>query len=84
MEIVNSNNTGFVSPCYIKMGECFMYRGEIWMRAKPAGFICNSRVMADVVNKGDCFAVNLRTGDFTAWRRDAQVSPIKVMIDPRG
>ena len=84
MQQVNMNTNGFVSPNTIEMGECFLYRGEIWMRAKPAGFICNTRVMADVVNKGDCFAVNLRTGDFTAWRRDAQVSPIKVMIDPRG
>ena len=84
MQQVNMNTNGFVSPNTIEMGECFLYRGEIWMRAKPDGYISNSRVMSSVVLKGDCFAVNLRTGNFTAWRSDALVSPIKVMIDPRG
>ena len=81
MQTVNSNTNGFVSPIDIAMGECFQYRGEIWMRAAPAGFIDNSRVMSKVIERGDCFAVNLRTGSFTAWHSDALVAPMKVLLD---
>lgn len=83
MREVNSNDNGFVTVPEIQVGECFRYRGEIWMRAVPAGYITNSSVLRKVTERGDAFAVNLKTGAFSAWRADAQVSPLNVLMDVR-
>ncbi len=77
------NDHGFVSPTSIPLGDCFRYRDELWMRAKPCGFINNSSVLKNVAERGDVFAVNLKNGAFTAWRSDALVAPVVVLLDVR-
>lgn len=32
------------------------------MKVKPTGFLLNSNVVGDVLNRGDCFVVDLSTG----------------------
>jgi hypothetical protein len=43
-------------------GEAFKSKGKLLMRVKPTQFLLNSTIVADVLNRGDAFVVNIETG----------------------
>jgi hypothetical protein len=46
----------------IEFGGCFHRTKTLMMRVKPTGFLLNSNVINENINKNNIFAVNLTTG----------------------
>ena len=46
----------------ISFGNVFSYKGKSLMRVKPTQFLLNSTLVADVLNRGDCFVVDMELG----------------------
>ena len=47
----------------VPFGSWFSYKGKILMRVKPVQFLLNSTLVTDVINRGDCFVVDMETGN---------------------
>ena len=60
----------------IKHGECFMSGGNKYMKIFPVTSLLNSTLIKDVIKRGDCFAVNLETGDFTVFPSTKNCIPL--------
>lgn len=65
----------------IRFGECFLYKGALFMRVKPTNFLTNSTLINDVINRGDCFFVDLSTGNVTAYKGDQVVTPVETFCE---
>lgn len=48
----------------------------ILMRVKVTGFLLNSNIVADVLNRGDCFVVNLEKGTLYVIAGDTEVTKL--------
>lgn len=64
----------------IKFHNCFTFKNEIFMRVKPTGFLLNSSLIGDVINRGDIFVVNLSKGTVRAFQGDIEVQECDVQI----
>ena len=60
----------------IHEGALFKYKGTVWMKAIPKGFITNSSVLKEVIKRGDGLAVSMQDGVVTAWTKVAIVEPL--------
>ena len=49
-------------------------RDKIVARVRPRGFLLNSNLVSDVLNRADCFVVNMTTGDLTIMKSSTQVT----------
>jgi hypothetical protein len=47
------------------MNKVFHYKGFLLMKCEPARCMFSSKMVRDVVNRGDVFVVNIRTGYLT-------------------
>jgi len=50
--------------------------GKILMKLKPTGFLLNSNIVADVLNRGDCFVVDMAKGTLYATSATQAVTPL--------
>ena len=48
--------------------------GKIVAKVRPRGFILNSNLVSDVLNRADCFVVNMTTGDLTIMKSTTEVT----------
>jgi len=48
--------------------------GRIIAKVRPRGFILNSNLVGDVLNRGDCFVVDMETGDLRVLSRNTTVT----------
>lgn len=46
------------------------------MKVKPTGFILNSSLVIDVLNRSDCFVINLHKGTMYSVPHDRKVEPV--------
>ena len=63
----------------IKYSECFMSGGNKYMKIFPVTSLLNSTLIKDVVKRGDCFVVNLETGDFTVFPSNKNCIPLNLV-----
>jgi len=49
---------------------------KIVMKVKPTGFLLNSSIVSDVLNRGDCFIVDLAKGTLYAVQSDRPVTKL--------
>jgi len=48
--------------------------GKIVARVRPRGFLLNSNLVSDVLNRADCFVVDMKTGDLTVMKSSTAVT----------
>ena len=48
--------------------------GKVIARVRPRGFLLNSNLVSDVLNRADCFVVNMTTGDLTIMKSTTDVT----------
>jgi hypothetical protein len=48
--------------------------GEIVAKVRPRGFLLNSNLVSDVLNRADCFVVNMENGDLTIMKSTTAVT----------
>jgi|LakMenEpi03Aug12_release.lakeMendotaPanAssembly.Ray.scaffolds.fasta_scaffold2010745_1 hypothetical protein len=53
------------APTYALPSVPFQYKDELYLRMVPSKRLFNSTTIWEVVNRGDFFAVSLKTGVFT-------------------
>lgn len=63
------------APTISKMpyGEVFKVNGKFLMRVKPTSFLLNSNLVGDVLNRGDCFIVDIEKGTLYISKGDTQI-----------
>ena len=76
MQINETRLDGKVEVSSVSYGELFRYKQKVWMKAYPHGFITKSSVLRAVMARGDFLAIEMGTGQVTAWRKDALVEPL--------
>lgn len=72
-EVKGNNKVTFAD---LQDGSLFKYNNGVWMKAFPHGFINNSSVLKEVLERGDGLAVEMKSGKVTAWTRTAAVQPL--------
>lgn len=55
-------------------GEIFKKAGKLLMRVKPTQFLLNSTLVADVLNRGDAFVINVETGTLYIMQGDEEIA----------
>lgn len=50
--------------------------GRLVMRVKPTGFLLNSNIIADVINRGDCFVTAVEKGTMYSMSGTTPVSRV--------
>lgn len=63
----------------ISHGNCaeIAHNHKIIMRVKPTGFLLNSNVIGDVLNRGDCLVVDMAKGTLYVMKLSTEVIPLK-------
>ena len=59
---------GFVTLSDILVGECFVVGGLPFMRIVPVKNLVRSTMVHEVLTRGDCFVLNLQSGQFTVMK----------------
>lgn len=54
--------------------------GKIIARVRPRGFILNSNLVSDVLNRGDCFVVDMETGDLKVLPSSVSITSHNLII----
>lgn len=57
----------------ISFGKCFLRKNKLLMRVKPIGFLLNSSLITDVINRGGVFVVDLETGVLSALNGEEEL-----------
>jgi hypothetical protein len=55
-------------------GEVLKIRDKYLMRVKPTQFLLNSTLVSNVLNRGDCFVVNMETGTLYILQGSEEIS----------
>jgi hypothetical protein len=55
-------------------GEVIKHNGKYLMKLKPTQWLLNSSLVADVLNRADCFVCNIETGTLYIMSGDKEVS----------
>lgn len=58
----------------IPAGTCFSYQSKTLMRLKATGFLLNSNLVADILNRADCLVADLEKGTVYIMEGSKEVS----------
>ncbi len=64
----------------IKIGHFFLRGNVVFMRVKPTGYMLNSNLVVDCINRNKIFVVNMETGTFYTVKGEEEVEPTKLRI----
>lgn len=73
LSITNFINSVKPTLATIPSGEIFDYGGRVYMKVHPTQSMFHSKMVTDVINRGDCFVVNLQTGTLTILQGNSSV-----------
>lgn len=62
-----------ISLSDVKYGQMVRYGEKYIIRVKPTQFLLNSTLVADVLNRGDCFVVNVESGTLYIMQKEMEV-----------
>lgn len=62
--------------------KAFIYKGEVYLRCIPGKALFRSTMVHEVVNRGDIFAMNVNTQEFTVISGKTQCTQVEVELGP--
>jgi len=69
-----------VTASQICPGQCFLHNDQIFMRVKPTGFLLNSTLINDLINRNEILRVNVQTGVMFITAGDTPVIPMDATV----
>lgn len=85
INIIEDKVDGSRSVCELPQGQAFRYpsyrKSSYWIVVRPHALLSDSRLMGDILKRGDCICVNLVTGQLRYWDGGAKVEPVTLSVE---
>lgn len=80
LELITKHSDTDVQARNMRSGHSFKLGAKILMRVKPTGFLLNSNIIGDVINRGDVLTVNIITGVLYFVPGNTLVTPVDCKV----